>query len=242
MALKLDERELVIEILSSLKKFFRFKELENILGITIPTLWRYIHGDIKPSIDRSRQMLMRLLNHDMINTIKERVIKMVDDGIVDVYSLAYNIDVLTIASIDAMLWAQNSGYTAIATVETDGIPLATLIAKRLNTKLITIKRKKEIGFERFVETSYVTLSPPEVVTLYIPDGVIDYGEKILVVDDLVRSGRTSSAVFELIRKAGGRATGFYALIGIGSTWRNVLERYVGNNYRVLFQVEEKGKE
>lgn len=236
MALYIDERELVIEILSSLKRFFKFKELETILGISIPTLWRYIHGDIKPSQDRSRQMIMKLLDSNMIDVIKEKVIKTDEEGLINVYTLAYNLDILTIASIDAMLWAQNMGFTSVATVETDGIPLATLIAKRLDIKMVVIKRKKEVGFDKFIEVSYITRTPPEVVSLYLPEGIVEYGDKVLIVDDLVRSGRTSVALFELIRRAGARPAGFYALISIGDTWRDVVERYVGSNYRVLFRV------
>lgn len=236
MALYIDERELVIEVLSSLKRFFKFKELEDILGISIPTLWRYIHGDIRPSQERSRQMITKLLDNEMINIIKEKVIRTDEEGIINVYSLAYDIDILTIASIDAMLWAQNMGFTSVATVETDGIPLATLIAKRLDVKLITVKRKKEVGFNKFIEVSYITRIPPEVISLYLPEGIVEYGDKVLIVDDLVRSGRTSVALFELIKRAGARPAGFYALIGIGGAWRNNVEKYVGSNYRVLFRV------
>uniref|UniRef100_A0A7C5YXH1 Phosphoribosyltransferase domain-containing protein n=1 Tax=Ignisphaera aggregans TaxID=334771 RepID=A0A7C5YXH1_9CREN len=236
MALYIDEKELVIEILTSLKRFFKFKELESILGISVPTLWRYIHGDIKPSQDRSRRMISKLLDSDMINVIKEKVVKADEEGLINVYNLAYNIDILTIASIDAMLWAQDMGFTSVATVETDGIPLATLISKRLNIKLVTIKRKKEVGFNKFIEVSYITRAPPEIVSLYLPEGIIEYGDKVLIVDDLVRSGRTSIALFELIKRAGARPAGFYALISIGDAWREVVERYVGGNYRVLFRL------
>lgn len=236
MTLYIDERELVVEILSSLKRFFKFKELESILGISIPTLWRYIHGDIKPSQERSKQMIARLLDSDMIDTIKGKVVKRVEEGLINVYSLAYDLDILTIASIDAMLWGQNMGFTAVVTVETDGIPLATLASKRLNIKMAVVKRKKEVGFNKFIEVSYITRTPPEVVSLYLPEGVIEYGDRVLVVDDLVRSGRTSIALFELIRRAGARPTGFYALIGIGDSWKNTVEKYVGANYRVLFKV------
>jgi adenine/guanine phosphoribosyltransferase-like PRPP-binding protein len=236
MALYIDEKELVIEILTSLKRFFKFKELESILGIPVPTLWRYIHGDIKPSQDRSRIMITKLLDSDMINVIKEKVVKADEEGLINVYNLVYNIDILTIASIDAMLWAQDMGFTSVATVETDGIPLATLISKRLNIKLVTIKRKKEVGFNKFIEVSYITRAPPEIVSLYLPEGIIEYGDKVLIVDDLVRSGRTSIALFELIKRAGARPAGFYALISIGDAWREVVERYVGSNYRVLFRL------
>ncbi|MDK6028028.1 phosphoribosyltransferase family protein [Ignisphaera sp. 4213-co] len=234
--MNIDERELIVEVLSSLKKFFKFKELEEILSITVPTLWRYVHGDIKPSVDRARQMLLRLLDQDIVNQLRERLLKIDNEGVIRTYDIVYNIELLSYASIDALLWAQNMGFSAVATVETDGIALATLISKRLNAKIVVIKRRKEIGYSKFIEVSYVTRSPPEVVSLYLPEDVLEYGEKVLVVDDLVRSGRTSAAVFELLKKAGTRPTGFYALVGIGDQWKPIIEKYVGSNYRVLFHV------
>jgi|UniRef100_A0A7J2U2S6 adenine/guanine phosphoribosyltransferase-like PRPP-binding protein len=237
--MSIDERELVVEMLLSLKSFFKFKELEEVLNITVPTLWRYVHGDIKPSIDRARQILSKLLDQEIVNKLKEKLVRSDDEGIIRTYNIVYNTDLLSYASIEALLWAQNMGFSTVATVEVDGIPLATLIAKRLNAKLVVIKKRKEVGYTRFIEVSYITQAPPEVVTLYLPEGSIEYGEKVLVTDDLVRSGRTSAAVFEVIKKAGGRPTGFYALIGIGDDWKPIIERYVGSNYRVLLHITDK---
>ncbi|MEM0371539.1 MAG: phosphoribosyltransferase family protein [Ignisphaera sp.] len=228
---------LVVELLSSLKRFLKFKELENILEISIPTLWRYIHGDIKPTEDRAKNMLMKLLSKPVIDIVMSRIVKMVDSDVVNLYSIVYNIDVLTLASIDALLWSKDLGLTAVVTVEVDGISLATMIAKRLGTKLIVIKRRKEVGFDKFIELSYVTSMPPEVVTLYLPEGVLGYGDRVLVVDDLVRSGRTSGAVCELVKKSGAKAVGFYALTSIGNTWKKIVSQYVGEHYKSLFELK-----
>lgn len=233
---------LVVELLSSLKRFLKFKELENILEISVPTLWRYIHGDIKPSEDRAKSMLMKLLSKPVIDIIMSRIIKLIDGDVVNLYNIVYNVDVLTLASIDAFLWCKDlwykdNGLTAVVTVEVDGIPLATMISKKLGAKLVVIKRRKEIGFDKFIELSYVTSMPPEVITLYLPEGVLDYNDRVLVVDDLVRSGRTSGAVYELIKKSGARAIGFYALVSIGNMWKKIVTQYVGGYYRSLFEIK-----
>ncbi|MCI4438156.1 MAG: adenine phosphoribosyltransferase [Ignisphaera sp.] len=231
-----DERDLVVELLSSMKKFFKFKELEKLIDLTSPTIWRYVHGEVKPSAERARVLLAKLLDQAILEKLREKFVELDVEGFAKTYELVYNIDLLNIASIDAYIWSQNLGINCVATVEVDGIALATLTARRLNSKLIVIKKRKEVGYQKFHEVSYVTSSPPEVVTLYLPNGVIEYGEKVLVVDDVVRSGRTSAAVFELIKKAGGRPVGFYALLAIGNSWKQVIEKYVGSNYKAFFQV------
>jgi len=62
---------------------------------------------------------------------------------------------------------------------------------------------------------------------------------VLIVDDLVRSGRTTGAVAELVKQSGADVAGFYALIGMGSAWKPVIERIVGSHYRVLFEVPQR---
>lgn len=234
---EIDYAGLVIEVLSSLKRFLKFRELGNILSISIPTLWRYIHGDIKPSQDRAKNMLFRLLSRDVIETTMPRVLRVANSDVVNLYTVAYNIDTLTLASIDALLWGKDKGFTAVATVEVDGIPLATMIAKRLGIKLVVVKRRKEVGFERFIELSYITSMPPEVVTLYLPEGVIGHSDRVLIVDDLARSGKTSGALCELIKKSGAKPFGFYALIGVGDTWKKTITYHVGDSYRILYEVK-----
>lgn len=234
---EIDYAELVIEVLSSLKRFMKFKELESLLGISIPTLWRYIHGDIRPSQERAKNMLIKLLSDDVIELMLSRVLKVAEGDIVSLYPIVYNVDILTFASVDAMIWGKDKGFTALVTVEVDGIPLATMIAKRLGVKLIVVKKRKEVGFSKFIELSYITSMPPEVVTLYLPEGTIEYGDRVLIVDDLVRSGRTTSALCELIKKSGAKSHGYYALIGIGDSWRKSVEQCVDNNYRVLYTIK-----
>ncbi|MEM2201556.1 MAG: hypothetical protein QW162_06745, partial [Ignisphaera sp.] len=79
---EIDYAELVIEVLSSLKRFMKFKELESLLGISIPTLWRYIHGDIRPSQERAKNMLLKLLGDDVIELMLSRVLKVAEGDIV----------------------------------------------------------------------------------------------------------------------------------------------------------------
>lgn len=234
---EVDYAELVTEVLASLKKFMKFKELENLLGISIPTLWRYIHGDIRPSQERAKGMIIKLLSNEVVELLISRVLKVMDSDIVSLYPVVYNIDILTLASIDAMMWGKDKEFTALITVEVDGVPLATMIAKRLGLKLAVVKKRKEVGFTKFIELSYITSMPPEIVTLYLPEGVLSHDDRVLIVDDLVRSGRTTSALCELVKKSGAKPEGFYALIAIGDIWKKAVEQCVSSSYKVLYMLK-----
>ena len=230
-----DIRDLAIELLHSVKKFYKFRELEELLGISTPTLWRYIHGEIKPSPERAREIISKLLSPPVLENIKRKIVS-VRDGIVNVYPLAYSIEVLTIASIDAYLWARDLSPSTILTTEVDGIPLATLIAKKLGATLVVAKRRREVGFAQFIETSYLAYDPPEIRTLYVPREVLPPNERVLIVDDLIRSGRTTRALVDIVRQARGVVVGVYAMIGYGDGWKNVVKAIVGDRHKVLFEL------
>jgi len=231
----IDERSLAIQVLRSIKRFFKFRELEEILGLPTPTIWRYIHGDVKPSVERARELTSRLLSPPVISRLMERVLGNSNNELVNVYKVAYSVDVLRIASIDAYLWSRELSPTAVLTIETDGIPLATMIAMMLNTKLLVAKKRREVGFEHFIDVSYLAYDPPEIVTLYLPRGLLTAEDRVIIVDDLVRSGKTSKALAQLISKARAQIKGFYALLAIGDGWRKNIES-ITPNYRIFYSI------
>jgi len=165
----------------------------------------------------------------------EKLLGNTGNELVNVYKVAYSIDVLRIASIDAYLWSRELNPTAVLTIETDGIPLATMIATMLNTKLLVAKKRREVGFEHFIDVSYLAYDPPEIVTLYLPRGLLTSEDRVIIVDDLVRSGKTSKALAELIRKTRAQIKGFYALLAIGESWRKAIES-ITPNYRIFYTI------
>jgi len=232
----IDYRELVREALISIKKYLKFKELETLLELQAPTLWRYMRGEVRPSEERALQLLQKLVGKEATEMIWSKISYSKSSDLVDLYSIAYNVDILTLAHIDALIWMRGLDPTAIVTVEVDGIPLATLIAQKLGVKLAVIKKKKEIGYERFYEASFVVPGVPEVVTMYLPEGTLDRSDRVVIVDDLIRTGRTTKVVIELIGKAGAKVVGLYALLAVGDRWKSVIEPLIGKNYKVFFEV------
>ena len=63
-----------------------------------------------------------------------------------------------------------------------------------------------------------------VISLYIPRGHIRRGDSVLIVDDVIKSGETQSAMMNLVYKARGEVAGIYALIAIGDRWKKKLKQ------------------
>ncbi|MHA1353090.1 MAG: phosphoribosyltransferase family protein, partial [Candidatus Heimdallarchaeaceae archaeon] len=90
----------------------------------------------------------------------------------------------------------------VITAEVDGIVIASTLAHLLNIDCVYARKKK-----------------PE--TLYFPEKYIRKNERVIIIDDIIRSGSTQKALVNLVRKAGGIPVKVIILIGIGSHWEKI---------------------
>lgn len=87
------------------------------------------------------------------------------------------------------------GFDKIAGVPTSGIPFAAILAYKMDKPFIYLrKEKKTHGMERRVE------------------GLLFPGEDVLIVDDLITTGKSMGEAVEAIRGEGGEATDALVLI------------------------------
>jgi adenine/guanine phosphoribosyltransferase-like PRPP-binding protein len=174
------------------------------------------------SYERAVELLNKLYSNGVFRDIVARNLRVVDGDILNLYSVIYNINILKIVGIEAYMRFKNMDIDAVVTIETDGIPIALSVASILDTNIVVAKRKKEIGYDNFYEETYLSRDPPSLTTVYIPKEHLKRGMRILIVDDLLRSGRTVKAIINIIEEAKASLTGIFSLASIGNLWRNVL--------------------
>jgi len=86
-------------------------------------------------------------------------------------------------------------FNKIVGIPTSGIPFAAILAHLLDKPFIYIRNERKThGREKRIE------------------GILDPGEKILVVDDLITSGRSIITSVEALRSEGGKVTDTIVLI------------------------------
>ncbi|MEM0453624.1 MAG: phosphoribosyltransferase family protein [Sulfolobales archaeon] len=221
-----DVRRYAIDALRVLRKTLKYRELEVITGLSTPALWRYVNMRILPTKERAKELLDKLLSDEVVKMIIKENIEIIDDSIVSTSNLIYNVDFLRIFALVARKVFEDLEPTAIATVEVDGIPLAVAVSEVFDAKLVVAKRRIDIGVSNYHEVSYISRDPPSVVNLYIPSNILDRRDRVLIVDDLLRSGRTSQALIRLIRKAKATPVGLYAILALGNRWYSALENEV----------------
>lgn len=107
----------------------------------------------------------------------------------------------------------------ILTAATDGITLGAAMASYFGARLAYAKKSKETAVEDFIESRQRLASGIEL-TYYLPASAIDDGERVLVVDDLIRSGETQELLLDIALQADADIAGVFALIAVGDEGTN----------------------
>ena len=218
-----DERYICAAALRFIKKSVKYSDLQEVLDIPAPVLWRYIAGIVRPTRERASEILRTLMEKGVVRSVIAKKLRFVDGNVIDMYSLVYRTDILWLASIEAYYHFKDSQIDVALTTEVDGIPVALTIASILDLDLVVAKRRKELGFSEFYEETYFSRDPPSLVTLYVPKEDLRKGSRVLIVDDLLRSGRTLRALINIVKQARADLAGIFSLVSIGDEWKESIK-------------------
>lgn len=110
---------------------------------------------------------------------------------------------------------------AIVAVEARGFIFAGAMAAKLKTGFIPVRKPGKLPYKTISETYQLEYGTD---TVQIHEDAIKPGDKILIIDDLLATGGTISAVVNLVKKLGGEVVGIGFLIELAFlNGRNKLE-------------------
>jgi len=124
---------------------------------------------------------------------------------------------LTVACAKELL-ARAPEYDYIITAEAKGIPLAHEMARQNGDKKYILARKApKLYMKDIFSVSVHSITTAKEQTLYLDgaDAAMMKGKRILVVDDVISTGESLSALEALIEKAGGIVCGRMAILAEG---------------------------
>jgi len=70
-----------------------------------------------------------------------------------------------------------------------------------------------VGVQRHIEASVIN-EDGSVRTLYIARGLISKNYRVLIVDDVIRTGETHRALLQLVKKAGAIPIGIHVIVAV----------------------------
>jgi adenine/guanine phosphoribosyltransferase-like PRPP-binding protein len=212
-----------VELLATLKKSYNYKELSAVLGLSAPILSRYVRGHVLPSGPRSEKFIATFRERLLRKMITDSV-KITSEGSYDLSSVVSNIGLLR--QIAKVVYSEFGlvPVDRVLTMEVDGVPLAAEVAGEFNVNLAVARTERELGVDEFVEQKAV-YSPSSVKYLYLPKSSIRKGDRILLVDDMVRSGTTIEALTRLAQdKAKAKIVGVFAIASIDQAMSKLKSR------------------
>ncbi|MCO6041641.1 phosphoribosyltransferase family protein [Thermococcus alcaliphilus] len=219
------EKLRVIRILRLLKKSYTYEELSRITGLPITVLNRYVRGKVLPSTQRAKELIKVLSPYvNLEEEVKKRIV-FDKHGLFDNLKILSDTDLMSLIAESVASRYMEMDIDKILTAATDGIPLAIHIGNELGVDVVYAKKKKEVGVEKFYEVNYVSSSSGSVMTLYLPSWAIKKGERVLIVDDVVRSGETQRALIEMCKQANATPAGMFFLISAGNAIDRIKEEY-----------------
>ncbi|MCS7120261.1 MAG: phosphoribosyltransferase family protein [Nitrososphaerota archaeon] len=213
----------LLRIAKSTKKF-TYRELSEKTDLPVTVLSRYVKGHVLPNMERARALWDSLYKLVGLETEFRKRIKFDSEGYFDNTSIIGDINLLRQASSYVLAKFAGKRITKVLTAAVDGVPLATMVANTLAVNLVVAKQSKEVGVPSFLEETYTLAGSGFTVTLYIPRDSIKRRDSVLIVDDVIKSGDTQSALLNLVKKAKAEVSGVFAMIAVGDSWKEILSK------------------
>jgi adenine/guanine phosphoribosyltransferase-like PRPP-binding protein len=204
-----------VEYLKMLKKDRTYAELSRMFDLPATVLNRYIMGKVLPNEDRAKEFIAQFKK---IYSVQEEIKKRIQcdkEGYFDNSAILY--DTLLLKEIAEHVAERFPTTEKVLTSETDGLPVAYAIALRLGVDAVYARKNKEVGITDYIEETYIPSSSGKLMSLYVPEGVIHKREKILIADDILRSGETQRALIKLAERSEASICGIFVIISIGDT-------------------------
>ena len=223
MPQRLEEQRARLEAVELLRILRRagmsYRELEEATGVSRSSLSQYVTGQRLPSTGQAYAVLEALLaRRPPLGLLAARLGSLgsmadLGDAVLDPLVLRY-----------ASLWASyryRGRVDVVLSAETLGVPLATAIALSLDARLVIARREPGSPTRSYVVGKGGD-PPLGVKVLYVPGDMLKPGHRVLLVDDLARTGATLEALADASSAAGARPVAAMVLIAIGDEWRGRL--------------------
>ncbi|MEM1628342.1 MAG: phosphoribosyltransferase [Desulfurococcaceae archaeon] len=225
---KMRMRLMACEVLRLLKPNLSYRDLYELTGIPESMLCRYVRGSVIPSFEQASHILARIALSINISDILRDIVEREKTPIIDLLRVLKDPYIIRLLSVIILLELADKEITRIIAVTESVLPLATVLALEFNASTILMKRKSYPGIQYYSGT--LMRSPKDVETLYLDKDLIGRRDKVLVLTDIVYTGRTLESALQVISKSRAEIVDIIAVMGLGTLWKDRLLDY---NVKVL---------
>ena len=123
----------------------------------------------------------------------------------------------------------------VITVETKGIPMATMTAHYLGVPLLIARREQRVTEGSAVSITYVSGSTQRVQTMSLARRSLPPGARVVAIDDFMKAGGTARGLQELLLEFSAELVGTGVLMETATPVEKLVDNYV--SLLVLEEVE-----
>ncbi|MEM1804665.1 MAG: phosphoribosyltransferase family protein [Nanopusillaceae archaeon] len=222
-----------IDLLRELKSIYTYKNLAEIFNIQESLICRYVNGRTIPSERHALEIINRIRSRDFLYNFFIDKIKVYEDSFIDVSQLLFYPNLLKIL-LELYLTKinKNMDITKVVGIASNGIPFSTIVSSILKKPLVISKKHKDSVQISYIEEN-IRESNGVVSTIYLREDYISKRDKILIVDDVIRSGRTLFSIYKLISKANATVVGSLIIATNTDEWKKKVDL---DNVIVIFKI------
>lgn len=141
----------------------------------------------------------------------------------DITPLLQNPGVFNAAIYQMYEKVKDKKYDYVVSIESRGFLFGAPLALKLGTGFIPVRKAGKLPYRTKETTATKEYGKDK---LYIHEDAIQYGNSVLIVDDLLATGGTAEAVAKLVEEMGGHVDGMLFLIELSFlNGRQKLEKY-----------------
>lgn len=224
-------RLLASEVLRHLKPVLSYRDMSIITGLPESVLCRYVKGTIIPSFEQASKILARVSLSIDLGVILKDLVEKEKSPVIDLLRVLKEPYITRLLSIITMLELADKTITKIVATAESVLPIATELSMEFRAPVLLVKRKSYPGVQYY--SISVMRSPKDVETLYLDKDLLSRKDKVLVLADVVYTGKTLESVLQMLIKARVEIAGSIVILGLGTRWEERLQPY---NVKVLTTV------
>ncbi|MEM1618331.1 MAG: phosphoribosyltransferase family protein [Desulfurococcaceae archaeon] len=220
---KMKLRLLSSEVLRHLKPVLSYRDISLITGLPESVLCRYVKGSIIPSFEQAVKILARISLSIDLGVILKDLVEREKSPVIDLLRVLKDPYIIRLLSIIIMLELVDKTITKLVATAEAVLPIATELSMEFRAPVLLVKRKSYPGVQYF--NISLMRSPKDVETLYLDKDLISRKDKVLVVADVVFTGKTLESVLQMLAKAKVEVVDCIVILGLGTRWEERLQPY-----------------
>lgn len=196
---KMKARLMANEILRLLKPHMSYKDLNKLTGVPESILCRYVRGNIIPSYEQAINILSRISLSTDLDSLLRNLVLSEKSTIIDLSRVMKDPYIIRLLTILLSIELAGKNISKIIATSESVLPLATMLGLELNSSLVLVKRRMYPGIQYY--SAIIIRGPRASETIYIDKDLVNRRDQLLVLADVVYTGKTLEAVLNLLSKA-----------------------------------------